>query len=204
LIARWPAKGAAWASSSVMAMAMAGASSASAVAALRRPVGQDVSHGGRGRHGDREQRRQSYRDRWQSCWTPEKRALPPAPRSGRVTPAPEEITTWPTGASEGPGGGRVRVRRDRYGTRRCGAPAPVVSAHARDRMCQLPIARPVGRHYHPDTRRRRPIVPFVRAASCGAGQGVVARSGSGAVEGYTVKADARRHQRPARQQLQTL
>jgi hypothetical protein len=135
LIARWPARGAAWASSSVMAMAMAGASSASAVAALRRPVGQDVSHGGRGRHGDREQRRQSYRDRWQSCWTPEKRALPPAPRSGRVTPAPRGDHHWPTGASEGPGGGRVRVRRDRYGTRRCGAPAPVVSAHAR--ACEL-------------------------------------------------------------------
>ena len=47
----------------------------------------------------------------------------------------EEITTWPTGASEGPGGGRVRVRRDRYGTRRCGAAAPVVSAHAR--ACEL-------------------------------------------------------------------
>ena len=41
--------GAVSASSSVIAMAMAGASRASAVAALRRPVGQDASHGGRGR-----------------------------------------------------------------------------------------------------------------------------------------------------------
>jgi hypothetical protein len=59
------------------------------------------------------------------------------------------------------------------------------------RMCQLPIARPVGRHYHPDTRRRWPIVPFVRAASCGAGQGVV--SGAGAcLEGVFAAGDVGR------------
>ena len=91
------------------------------------------------------------RDRWQSLSTPEKRALPPPPRPGRVTPAPRGDHYWPTGASEGPGGGRVGVLPDRYETRRRGAAAPGVSEHAR--ACELrhsltPPDEPLSRSGH--------------------------------------------------------
>jgi hypothetical protein len=63
-----------------------------------------------------------------ACLAPTTAARQDYTGAARRSPLADDVT-------EGPGGGRVRVLQDRHGTRRRGAAAPVVSAHAR--ACEL-------------------------------------------------------------------